>query len=755
MQNTIAERDSKITDFQQLIQRNELDLTQMQNTIAERDSKITDFQQLIQRNELVLTQMHSKVADRDLQLVHIYSSFSWKTILKFRKYIGIVAPSQSKRRRVYELSKKGFITIYRDGWKIAFIKTYKRLWKSKTHQSSMSAISEVNLNIVVDNGKEQDKKGLISIIVALREADCLDVYLKEVLEQLNKQTIKQWELVVRISDDECLLISGETSERRNIDISNGLLDICNGSIIYSPTFDLKHLPVNWLEVNLISIESQKLLLTCNSFEVENEKRTLNIEIQNSTVEKSDLLFYRRELASIKDCQFLPKALMSLSETAAEFAFGRIILWVGYSSKYKTISKNLIEIFNIQPGSIINVDNYLSFNNNLLNRTLKINPVDLLLQPIKVKLAKPVLFIHLPFLAIGGAEKLTFDLLKEISDVYSLVLFTTDGYAPNTGVMTQDFRDLGVIVYDCMESLVPQLAFSMFSYLVRKYEPLTLFVANGSNFFYENLESIKLCFPNLKIVNQIFDHEAGWINRYSEPSIKLIDAHVACNDKIENTYFKKYKLPSDKIYKIEHGIDLNEFTECLHDIETKIEVKKVGRIKFNIPTDKILVCFIGRLHPQKRPNDFIKLAKRFENNDRYFFMMVGDGQLRDNVEDFLELYDLKNFKKIGFYSPILDIFQIIDILVITSEYEGLPIVVLNALAMSVAVVSTDVGSVKEVLGRDDAGLVVNIGDIDSLSKGINQATDSLETYRNRGRITVEKNHDIKNISKKYLEVFKFN
>ena len=93
------------------------------------------------------------------------------------------------------------------------------------------------------------------------------------------------------------------------------------------------------------------------------------------------------------------------------------------------------------------------------------------------------------------------------------------------------------------------------------------------------------------------------------------------------------------------------------------------------------------------------------------------------------------------------------MIITSEYEGLPLVLLNALAMSVAVVSTDVGSVSDVLSRDGAGIVVSsVGNVDQLSEALLQATEGLVEMRLKGEKTVREAHDIKKKALEYVRAF---
>ena len=81
--------------------------------------------------------------------------------------------------------------------------------------------------------------------------------------------------------------------------------------------------------------------------------------------------------------------------------------------------------------------------------------------------------------------------------------------------------------------------------------------------------------------------------------------------------------------------------------------------------------------------------------------------------------MKNFYRLP-YTPSRDIFAISDVLVLTSEYEGMPMSVLEALAMGCPVVSTDVGNIRDVLEKTGGGsAVTHVGDINGLITDVKQ------------------------------------
>lgn len=102
-----------------------------------------------------------------------------------------------------------------------------------------------------------------------------------------------------------------------------------------------------------------------------------------------------------------------------------------------------------------------------------------------------------------------------------------------------------------------------------------------------------------------------------------------------------------------------------------------------------IYFIGRVSPEKGPERFCELAT--QSSKEFEWHMVGDGPL---------LADCKNKYAhcVQFHGPVTNMDELwpkVDVLCITSTYEGLPIVLLEAMSRGIPVVSFDVGSVKEV------------------------------------------------------------
>ena len=143
----------------------------------------------------------------------------------------------------------------------------------------------------------------------------------------------------------------------------------------------------------------------------------------------------------------------------------------------------------------------------------------------------------------------------------------------------------------------------------------------------------------------------------------------------------------KIQVIENGVDISPLKNSAqyNDIKTTQE-------------NKINIGFIGRLSPVKRVDFFIKIAEEFQNqSDNYHFHIIGDGQIRQEIATLVKSRNLEHLVTMhGHRNDIPSCIKSLDALLLCSEHEGLPMILLESLALGKPVGSHLDGSVAEIL-----------------------------------------------------------
>ncbi len=159
--------------------------------------------------------------------------------------------------------------------------------------------------------------------------------------------------------------------------------------------------------------------------------------------------------------------------------------------------------------------------------------------------------------------------------------------------------------------------------------------------------------------------------------------------------------------IRYGIDHGEFTVNGNSI----------RKEFGVEEGDLVVGTVACLKPQKSPQDFIRLASSIHKAlPNVKFILVGDGVMRKRIERLVSGLSLeKQVILTGWRRDIPRILPEFDVFVLTSLWEGLPISVLEAMALSLPVVATHTGGISEVILEGKTGFLVQPRQIDEMAE----------------------------------------
>jgi glycosyltransferase involved in cell wall biosynthesis len=171
-------------------------------------------------------------------------------------------------------------------------------------------------------------------------------------------------------------------------------------------------------------------------------------------------------------------------------------------------------------------------------------------------------------------------------------------------------------------------------------------------------------------------------------------------------------PADRCTVIRSGIDLAAFRQIRVDVPQK-------KRELGLEPTRPVVGMIAPFKPQKAPVDFVRMADlvhRIRPDVR--FLLVGDGELRKAVEAEREERGLSTVLRLaGWRRDIPGIMRCLDVLVLTSLWEGLPRVYLEALASGVPVVGTRVDGAAEVVREGLTGFLTEPGDVLALAERV--------------------------------------
>ncbi len=219
----------------------------------------------------------------------------------------------------------------------------------------------------------------------------------------------------------------------------------------------------------------------------------------------------------------------------------------------------------------------------------------------------------------------------------------------------------------------------------------------------------------------------WLDRLTQ---HLVDRYVCVSQSVADFSANDAHLPDEKIMVIPNGIDLARYPAKM----------PADLAELHIPRGSAVATFVGRLEPQKGLDWLLESARSWlANSETAHLLLVGDGPLRAKLaakSDELGLGPKVHFA--GWRPDVAELLAASRLLVLPSRWEGMPNVVLEAMASAKPVVATDVEGVRELLGPLAPGQTVAYGDSAALGKALERflASESLaaETgVENRRRV----------------------
>ncbi len=153
-----------------------------------------------------------------------------------------------------------------------------------------------------------------------------------------------------------------------------------------------------------------------------------------------------------------------------------------------------------------------------------------------------------------------------------------------------------------------------------------------------------------------------------------------------------------------------------------------RAQHNIPPDVPLIGIVGRIVPIKNHALFLQAAALVRDRlPAAHFVIVGDGDLRREVEDQVNRLGLRPAVTFtGWVQDLKPVYSDLDALVISSNNEGTPVSLIEALAAGVPVISTAVGGVPDLLRQGEWGRLVPPGDALALAEALIGTLDQQES-----------------------------
>lgn len=253
-------------------------------------------------------------------------------------------------------------------------------------------------------------------------------------------------------------------------------------------------------------------------------------------------------------------------------------------------------------------------------------------------------------------------------------------------------------------------------------------------------------------------------------VKIIVRSNSAPDGWSQNFFKfflfKYIFKfADKIlvnsndFKTKFKTKFNIKTECIYNPLNYNEIIKKSKepTSLRYPKNNLKIINIGRFTDQKDQITLLKAVNLIKDKVRFCLYIVGKGIEKNKLESFIRTNNLKKFVKIiNFQNNPFNILKKSELFILTSIYEGLPNVLLEALVLKKYIISSDCPTgPREILLNGKGGSLFKPGDYKKLSKLIIDYSINKKKYKSKISYAHNKldRFDYKANLRKYLKVVK--
>jgi glycosyltransferase involved in cell wall biosynthesis len=348
---------------------------------------------------------------------------------------------------------------------------------------------------------------------------------------------------------------------------------------------------------------------------------------------------------------------------------------------------------------------------------------------------------IPTLSVGGAERIVALLAREQMRLGHAVDIVVLGASEDSWI-EQELRSLEIPVHfldkgaGLSVAVVPKLGATL--------------RALGPDVVHTHLHVLKYLLPTRTIfrpsalvhtLHNLAENEAVWTDRTLQQGVfRWRVAPVAIGDAVAQSLQQVYGLTARAT--IPNGIEVDRFAPAP-------EVRPQLRAELGLPEHAPVFVVVGRLNPQKNHRLLMQAFGQLRGDAH--LLVVGDGELRAELE---ALAPADRVRFLGIRKDVPRLLAAADVFVLSSDWEGNPLVVMEAMAAGKPVVATAVGCVPELV-VSGAGRLVPSGDAEQLAAAMQHFIDHPEAVEEAGRQALDharRRFDVSAMAASYIELY---
>ena len=322
-------------------------------------------------------------------------------------------------------------------------------------------------------------------------------------------------------------------------------------------------------------------------------------------------------------------------------------------------------------------------------------------------------------------------INDVKDTYPDFL----GLASRNGIRTANFKCHGRLDFSCIKEIKKFIEISDIN-IIHSHgykEDIFTFLIPGS---IPKIATNHL-WKGITVKSKIYCYLDAMCVRFFDKIVGVSDEIVK---QMEQLYIKN-------LYKIPNGIDINKYKPRA----------KSGKIlkEFGLSADDIVLGMVSSLTYEKNHKMVIEALKEI-NLPNLKLLIVGDGKSRGIIQKQVAATGVQeSIILAGARNDIVNILSVIDVFLMPSLNEGLPMALLEAMACGKAVIASRVGEIPNVVCHNGNGLLIAPYDSEQFVKAIIhliEDTQKIQSFGMSARKTVEESYSSSIMAERYCEIY---
>ncbi len=227
-------------------------------------------------------------------------------------------------------------------------------------------------------------------------------------------------------------------------------------------------------------------------------------------------------------------------------------------------------------------------------------------------------------------------------------------------------------------------------------------------------------------------ENALFGKHRFDTFSKVNGYLCINPSIQEE-LESFPIHNDKLFPIPNGVNSDRF-KPVPEVEKGAIKKSLG-----LPHEMRYIMMPVRFVSRKRICDLIHAWANIESNyPSHLLLLVGDGIERQAMEQLAENLGIRGrIIFAGMQSNLEKYFQITDVFAFTSQLEGLPNAVLEAMSSALPIVATSIAGIKEIIVPNLEGILFPPGEVTALTHSLTYLLDHPEEARKMGAAAREK------------------